>query len=196
MGGQIVVVLKARDRVEDFIPYLEAIAKLGTKIVFFFSAPSDEWRWLLDHWLTTESPRQAMTRAKSILEKYSWPIQIEGALQRILPVREALEKRGVEVSVLVHTRRLRTLLRDYIANADVHLIMQTARANPFSRLLRPIATRFRSIEQATLPPVVLFHPIRKPRFERQAFRRTTRGKEPYFLAGRSERDSKSFAAGS
>jgi hypothetical protein len=195
VGGQILVVLKARDRVEDLIPYLEAIAKLGMKIVFLIPHPSDEWIWLLDHCLTGESARRTLTKGKSILEKYSWQIQDGFAQQRILPVREALEKKGIEVSVFICIRSLKGVLRDYIANADVHLIMQTARRNPVASIFRSIANFFRPVKRDTLPPVVLLHPGRKPRLEQRATFKKTRHAEPH-VRRKPERDSESLAAGS
>jgi hypothetical protein len=59
MAGQILVSLSSDDRIEDLIPQIEQVAKPGTKVTFLMRYPVDPWAWLRDHWINSESAKDA-----------------------------------------------------------------------------------------------------------------------------------------
>ena len=60
MEGQILVPFNSHVRVRDIISVIEKAAKPGMKIVFLIRYPVDIWEWFRDHWVTSESSRNAM----------------------------------------------------------------------------------------------------------------------------------------
>ena len=60
MAGQILVPFNSHLRVEDIISVIEEAAKPGMRVVFLVRYPVDPWVWFRDHWVTTESSRDAM----------------------------------------------------------------------------------------------------------------------------------------
>lgn len=123
MVGQILVLLKTRDRVEEIVPYIEKIAQPGVRVVFLIPYPVDLWLWWRDHWVTTESPREAILAGRKITESYSWELQRQLAEQRVLPARDAFRKMKVEIAVDVYIGSLSSAVQNYTANGDVYLIV-------------------------------------------------------------------------
>jgi hypothetical protein len=66
MEGKILVLLRRHNRIEDILPSLEKIAQPGMKVVFLIPYPAKLWPWLRDHWVTTESSREAIVLGKKI----------------------------------------------------------------------------------------------------------------------------------
>ncbi len=159
MAGQILVPLKRHDRIEEIVPYLEKVANVGMRVVFLIPYPVDPWFHLRDHWVTTESAREAMLAGRRIMERYSWEVQRGLAEQKVFPAQKALHRKGVEVAVEVCTGSLRRVLRDYAANRDVHLIMVRAGSgHPLMRFLRRMILAPWSFKRSSSPAVLLLHP--------------------------------------
>jgi len=123
MPGKILVLLRRNERVEEMVSYLRKIARPGMKVVFLIPYPIEPWLWLRDHWVETESPREALLAGIKIRERYSWEGQQALAEHKILPAREALGNKGVEVSVDLFTGGLSNVLRDYQPDEEVQWIM-------------------------------------------------------------------------
>ena len=159
MPEKILVALKRHDRVAEIIPYLNRIAERGMRVVFLVPYPVEERLWLRDRRVRTESPGRAMMEGRKMKEKYSWDMQNGLAEKRIFPAREALQNKGIEVSVIVYTRSLRKVIQNYAANGDVHLIiMRTGSGNTIERLLPWLSNLFRSFNRSNSPPVLLLDP--------------------------------------
>ena len=71
MAGQILVPFNSHLRVEDIISVIEEAAKPGMRVVFLVRYPVDPWEWFRDHWVTTESSRDAMLAGRKVMERYS-----------------------------------------------------------------------------------------------------------------------------
>lgn len=162
MTGQILVALKRNEQLGEIVPYIEKIAQPGMRVVLLIPYPvTGDFVWLGDHWITTESPREAMLAGRRIMEKYSWDVQRGLAEQRVLVAREALWKKRIEVAVEVYTGSLRRLIKEYTANGDVHLIMMRAGSDhPVMRLLRRTMPLFGLFRKFSFQPVLLFCPRR------------------------------------
>jgi hypothetical protein len=160
MAGKILVALKSNDRLEEIIPYIEKIAQPGMSVVFLLRYPvTGDFLSLGDHWVTTESPREAMLAGRRIMQRYSWDVQRGLAEQRITVAREALRGKGIQVAVDVYTDSLRRVVRHYTATGDVHLIMMGAGSgHPMMRLLRWTAPLLGIFRMRTSSPVLLFSP--------------------------------------
>jgi len=123
MIGKILVALGGNDRVEETIPCVEKLARPGMKVVFLLRYPVEFWRYFRDHWVTTESARNATSAGKTIKEGYSWEAQRALAEQLVAPARLALQSRKVEVEVNLYTGSLAKTVRDYRADKDIHWIV-------------------------------------------------------------------------
>jgi len=157
---QILVALKRNEQLEEIIPYLEKIAQPGMRVVLLIPYPvTGDFVWLRDHWITTESPREAMLAGRRIMESYSWDVQRGLAEQKVSVDREALSRKRVEVAVEVYTGSLRRVIKEYTATGDVHLIMMGAgSSHAIMRLLRRTVPFIGLFTKSTFHPVLLFCP--------------------------------------
>jgi len=115
MPNQILVPMKRGERMEEIIPYLKQIVREGMRVVFLIPYPVKLWVYLRDHWVATESVREAVLSGGKIMDQYSWEVQRELAEQKISLARQILQNPGVELAVDVYTRSLRRVIEDYTA---------------------------------------------------------------------------------
>jgi hypothetical protein len=157
MAEQIFVALKRRDRIEEIIPYLKEIAKPGMRVIFLVPYPVDEWRWLQDYWVTTESATRAMMEGRRVIEKDSWALQEALAEQKISAARKALHEKGLEIAVNIYTGSVKRVIENYATSRDVRWIMIRLRhAHPVLRFFRRLMPVLVRIEPSQTPPVLLF----------------------------------------
>lgn len=158
MARQILVQLRRQDPLAEFIPYIEEITRPGMRVVFLVPYPVESSTWLQDHWVTTESPRQALLAGRKLMGKYAWELQRRLAEQRIAPARQALENRGVEVVVDVYTGSLASMVESYNSNEEPQLMMQGQRQLPIVSFLREAIAFSGLFKRPSLPSVLLLRP--------------------------------------
>ena len=113
MAGQILVPFNSHLQVRDIVSVFEEAAKPGMRVVFLVRYPVDPWVWFQDHWVTTESSRNAMLAGRKVIEKYSWEGQRALAEEMVAPWRDVLQKTGVTVAVDVYTGSWSTVVQNY-----------------------------------------------------------------------------------
>jgi hypothetical protein len=112
MTGQILVPFNSHLRVEDIISVIEEAAKPGMRVVFLVRYPVDPWVWFRDHWITTESSRNAMLSGRKIMERYSREGQRALAEELVAPWRHVLQKMGVKATIEVYTGSLSSVVEN------------------------------------------------------------------------------------
>lgn len=122
MTRQILVAVRRPDQIREVTPILQKIAKPGGKVTFLLPYPVNPWSWLRDHWITTESRREAMLEAQRILARYSWDEQKRMAEEMISVAREALSRMDVEVAVELKGR-LNSAVRAYVLTGEFQLLL-------------------------------------------------------------------------
>jgi hypothetical protein len=136
MEGKILVSLGRHDPIEEILPYIEKIAERGMTVTFLIPYPVKLWPWFRDHWITTESAREASVAGKRILDKYSWQSQKTLADQRISLARAVLRHRQVEVVVDICTASMRRAIKNHALDKEVRLVLLRAgRSHPLFNLL-------------------------------------------------------------
>lgn len=125
MAGQILVAVSERDQMEEIVPILEKIARPGMKVTFMLPYPMNSWAWVRDHWIVAESARKALEEGKRIVAQYSWDEQKRLAERKIALAREALEKIGVEVALMLK-EGLRRAIRECVLSEEFQLILLSA----------------------------------------------------------------------
>jgi hypothetical protein len=155
MAGQILVSLSSHDRIQEIIPQIEQVAEPGMKITLLMSYPVDRWAWLRDHWIDSESPKDAMSKGRKVLETYSYDGQRQLAEQTLVPMRNKLLEMGMEVTVDIYAGPLSTVLETYACKGDVQLL-QPRRSLAMTRLMHKIAAFLGSFKKASSPQVL--HP--------------------------------------
>jgi hypothetical protein len=154
MAGQILVPFNSHLQIRDTLSIIEAAAKPGMSVVFLVRYPVDPWAWFRDHWVSTESSRDAMLAGRTVMEKYSWERQRALAEEMVAPWRYALQKIGVEAVVDVYTGSLSSAVENYSRGNGISLIMRAENDLPVMRFLqRPIAF-FRLFKSARFRPVL------------------------------------------
>jgi hypothetical protein len=156
MAEQILVCLERHDWIEDFVPYIEHVARPGTKVIFLMRNSIESWQHLKDHWITAESAREAMLAGQEIIATYSSEAQRRWAEQKISSERRAFENKGLEVVVEIYRGALRKAIKNYLSGGGVHLVM--IRAGMKSRILRllpNLASRLGSLRRYDFSPILL-----------------------------------------
>lgn len=125
MAAKMLVALHEREQIQEIIPVLEKIARPGMKVTFLVPYPTNTWAWLRDHWIVTESTRKAVSEGKRILTQYSWDEQKRLAERKISLAREALEKMGVEVALMLK-QGLRRAVRECVLSEEFQIILMSA----------------------------------------------------------------------
>jgi hypothetical protein len=142
MAGQILVPFNSHLRVEDIISVIEEAAKPGIRVVFLVRYPVDPWVWFRDHWVTTESSRNAILAGGKVMEKYSWEGQRALAEEMVAPWRYVLQKMGVTATVDVYTGSLSSVVETYSRGDETSLVMRAQNNLPIMGFLRrPIVER-------------------------------------------------------
>jgi hypothetical protein len=140
MTGQILVPFNSQLRVEDIISVVQEGSKPGMRVVFLVRYPVDPWVWFRDHWVTTESSRNAMLAGRKVIEKYSCEGQGALAEEMIAPWRHVLQKMGVKATVDVYTGSLSNVVETYSRGNETRLVMRGQNNLPTMGFLRrPIA---------------------------------------------------------
>jgi len=140
MESQILVPFNSHVRIRDIISVIEKAAKPGMRIVFLVRYPIDISEWLRDHWVTTESSRDAMLTGRKIMDRYSLEGQRALAEEMLAPWRHALQKMEVKATVDVYTGSLSSVVENYSRRQRISLLPR-ARNNlsVIGFLRRPIA---------------------------------------------------------
>lgn len=169
MTGQILVALKSQDRLGEMIPYLEKIAEPGSKVVFLVSfSPNadlngshDNDPSTLKHGEETQVDEN-LRETNCALGNYRLPQPPEdlclGAEQKTYLTLEAFRKRGIEMTVDLYNGSLRSVVKKYLRNGNVDLIMKrTGWYLPMGNLLNRMFPSLALSRQQSLAPVLLLH---------------------------------------
>ena len=135
MEDQILVPFNSHNRVSDIISVIEKAAKPGMRIVFLVRYPVNILEWLRDHWVTTESSREATLQATQIMDKYSIEGQRALAEQIVAPWRPALERMGVKAAVDVYTGSLSGVVENYRRHDAASFLIRTRHDFSMTRFL-------------------------------------------------------------
>lgn len=156
MAGQILVPYNSYLQIKDTLSVIEEAAKPGMSVVFLVRYPVRPWAWFRDHWVTTESARDAMLAGRKVMERYSWEGQRALAEEMVAPWCHVLQKMGVKASVKVYTGSLSSVVENYSRGDGISLVMRAENDLPVMRFLqRPIAF-FRLFKGAKFRPVLSF----------------------------------------
>jgi hypothetical protein len=135
MKGQILVPFNSRNRVSDIISVIEKSAKPGMRIVFLIRYPINIREWLRDHWVTTESSREAALEGRKIMDRYSIEGQRALAEKIVAPWRPALEKMGLKATVDVYTGSLSSVVENYRRHGGASFLIRARHGFPMMRFL-------------------------------------------------------------
>jgi hypothetical protein len=159
MEGKILVLLRRHNRIEDILPSLEKIAQPGMKVVFLIPYPAKLWPWLRDHWVTTESSREAIVLGKKIADEYSWEAQKELAEQKIALARDVLQKRQVEVDATICASSMKRAIEDHNVDGEAQLVLLHAGSNHLLiNILRRSFFSFGAFKRRVFRPMLLVYP--------------------------------------
>jgi len=155
MAGQILIPFNSHLQLEDIISVIEEAAKPGMRVVFLVRYPVDPWVWFRDHWVTTESSRDAMLAGGKVMERYSWEGQRALAEEMVAPWRHVLQKMGVKATVDVYTGSLSSVVETYSRGDETSLVMRGQNSPPIMGFLRrPIAFILKTAWSLTGPTKV------------------------------------------
>jgi nucleotide-binding universal stress UspA family protein len=159
MDGQLLVPLRGSDRIEQFLPYIEQIARPGVKVVFLVHLGTGRFQEIFDQLVAIHTGSAPALLSVRNADPESLNRRSRLIREKILLRCEALRKRGVEISVGLFAGSLRTAVREFAQKENVQLvIMRGATRNWLARILRKVGSVLHFFRPQTLPPVLLFHP--------------------------------------
>jgi hypothetical protein len=115
--------MAGQEPVDELMACLETLVRPGITVMFLLPYPIESRSFLLDHWVTTESVREAMAVGRKIQHRYDWEAQRELAWQIVAPAAAALEARGVRVEVHLYSGSRAKVLKKYTVDKDIHWII-------------------------------------------------------------------------
>jgi hypothetical protein len=157
MAGDILVPMRRSDQIDDFLPYLEQVAQPGMKVVFLLRSDVDGFKNLADQLLAIHTGiRPDFLPAASSKEDVTEERRFS-AERQLLPVCDALKKRGVDIRVNVYAGSLRRVVREYMQEKPVRLVMMRPRVSWIARHVCRVSRIVRRFNSVTFPPVILLH---------------------------------------
>lgn len=153
MTGQILVPFNSRLRINNIISVIEEAAKPGMSVVFLIRYPVDRWGWLRDHWITTESSRDAVLAGKKVLDRYSREGQRALAEERVAPWRYALQKSNANVAVDVYTGSLSNVVENYVRQNEISLLISRENDSPIMGFIRRLIAFLGLFKRANFRPI-------------------------------------------
>jgi hypothetical protein len=154
MNKKILVPMKRDDRVEDFIPYVENVARPGMKVVFAVPYPVDGLRWS-----TAESGLKAIEDGMRLARYYTWDTNLKKAEDCISSALEVLPAKGIDVGVDLYAGSMSRAVQDYAVRGDVDLVMTRAGIGEWiARLFDGASSVFKWFKRPSFSPVMLINP--------------------------------------
>jgi hypothetical protein len=155
---QILVPLKRHDRVEEFLPYVEDIARPGMRVVFLVYLGRSGFKELTDQLLAIHTGIQPELLPATISEGDVLENRRQSAEARLTAACVVLRKRGVKIEVNVYAGRLQRIIDEYLQKQDVQFIMMRPGGSRMMRFLRHCVSMPRFAKLSPVPPVLLVHP--------------------------------------
>lgn len=164
MAPEILVVLKSQDCLSHMIPHIEEVAQPGMKIVFLmrscppallnaFGDNGSDLNRLPQGPFAGHLKQRSFIGAALLIDK-----QRLVAEHQVFLALEALLKRGIELTVDVHTGSLRRVVKSYVRKGNVNLIMKSTRSVlTISKLLHRTLSLVSLFKEPTCPPIRLLH---------------------------------------
>ena len=121
MAKKILVPMKRNDRVDDFIPYVENVARAGMQVVFMVPYPVDGYRWSNE-----ESGRKAIKEGMKLAAYYNFDTNRQKAKAQVSAATRAITDIGVDVVTEVYAGNVSKAIRAYAAKGDVQMIVTRA----------------------------------------------------------------------
>ena len=157
MNRQVLVPLKGRDRIEEFLPYVEDIAQPDTKIVFLIHFGTRHYKELAGQLLAfqTGPPVNSSLNCTAPQDRDDGESTVERQIQI---ASEELRSRGVKIEVKFCTGSLRKMVQEYMQSDPVPLVMMSRGRNRFLSWLNEICLSLRVAKPSPAMPVLLLHP--------------------------------------
>jgi nucleotide-binding universal stress UspA family protein len=138
--GQILVPLRRNDRIEDVLPYLEQIARPGSRVILLIHYSVEGIDWLQSKSTTSLIKEQKLVDKNTFL------------------ALEPLRERDVTVALDIYAGSLRKVVSQYTLRGDIDLVMIAARGKSWIRRLFQNCLFFGSFSGVSKSSVLLLHP--------------------------------------
>jgi hypothetical protein len=129
MAKKILVPLRRSDRLDSLLPYLEKIAQPGMQVVFFVHYRISDFNPLMRQLLAFHAG--IFSPAKS--SKETWHTETSPTEEEIRSACRALITRGVKPDTVLYKARVSRVIREYMRNGDVHLVVMQSTAGNAAR---------------------------------------------------------------
>jgi hypothetical protein len=157
MRCQILVPIKGRDHIEEFLPYLEDMARPDTTIVFLVHVDVDRFSELTGQLLTMQSAKPGDFPSASLAPHDRGESQSK-LTQRLEHASRELRDHGVQIEVKFYSGRLRPVLRQYNEVEAKSLVIMRPAINRAWRWLRSLIVVLGIARPSSAMPVRLCHP--------------------------------------
>ena len=157
MRCQILVPIKGCDHIEEFLPYLEDMARPDTKIIFLVHLDVDRFSELINQLLTLQSGKPGDFSSASVAPHDRGEPQSNLA-RRIDRASRELSNRGAQIDVKFYSGRVKPILRQYNEVDAKSLVIMSPAINRARRWLRSLIAALGIARPPSAMPVRLCHP--------------------------------------
>jgi hypothetical protein len=159
MAKQILVPIIGSDSIEQLLPYIEKVAQPGMKVVFYVHCSVKNFKPLIEALLAVHTGIIDPSILSGNASRNVFEDKKDALKREVLSTCERLIERGIEIGVIVYNVGAKRIMRDCMANEDVHLVIMRPKANNFLRaVLRALGPLARFLQSPLCSSVVLLLP--------------------------------------
>jgi hypothetical protein len=122
MERNILVVTKSFGQVKEMHPYVEEIARTGSRVVFLLPYNPDAG-WLHTRLNVDQTEASIILASWDVAEHFRWEAQSRLAERAVSSIRNILQKRGVDVSVQLYAGGMKKAIKKLITKTGFELIV-------------------------------------------------------------------------
>lgn len=157
MSRQVLVPIKGHDHLEEFLPYLEDMARPDMKIVFLVHFGTDRFTELVGQLLTIQSGMPANFSSDTVSPHDRGEPQ-SNLTRRIKRAGRELSDCGAQIEVKFYSGRLQRILRQCIEVDANRLVIMRPGTNRARCWFRSLFSALRLARPSPAMPVLLCHP--------------------------------------
>jgi hypothetical protein len=159
MAAQIFVPFNKREHIEDMIPYLEALARPGTEIIFL-TPYRVAVSWMEVQLTAIQTGLKITAPIGAVLNKDSSP-NVRICEEKVRQAQNLFNKRGWKISHQCYVGRLRDAVASLRNPEDEMILLMEERPTTMRSLLRPFAKFIGRLNTDDAAPIVFLRPGRQ-----------------------------------
>jgi len=160
MSGQIFVPFKKRDRIEEMIPFLQALARPEMEIIFL-TPYREQTSWMEVELTAIQTGLKTTTAITTFLARDSREKYFAALEEKIAEARETLGKKGLTISLYSYSGSLRNAIPSLRNSEDDMIVLMNERFRTIRKLTGRLAKFFPGFRSSQEAPIIFLRPRRE-----------------------------------